>query len=53
LNSIENHRGPKITLAPAGRSASVFKDIKDLLKNNTIISDDVIDTLISEYVWNY
>ncbi len=30
-----------------------IKDIKDLLKNNTIISDDVIDTLISEYVWNY
>jgi hypothetical protein len=28
-------------------------DIKDLLKDNTVISDDIIDNLISDYLWNY
>jgi ABC-2 type transport system permease protein len=37
LSNLEGHRGPKITLAPAGRSASVFKDVKDLLKARELL----------------
>lgn len=37
MKSIENNRSPKITLAPAGRSASVFKDVRDLLKARELL----------------
>jgi len=37
LANLDNKRGPKITLAPAGRAASVFKDAKDILKSRELL----------------
>jgi ABC-2 type transport system permease protein len=37
LNNTKAQIGPKVILAPAGRSASVFKDVKDLLKSRELL----------------
>jgi ABC-2 type transport system permease protein len=53
LSNIDGQRGPKITLAPAGRSASVFKDIKDLLKARELLFALLNRELAGKYKGSY
>jgi ABC-2 type transport system permease protein len=53
LSNLEGHRGPKITLAPAGRSASVFKDVKDLLKARELLFALLNRELAGKYKGSY
>jgi len=53
LSKIDGQRGPKITLAPAGRSASVFKDIKDLLKARELLFALLNRELAGKYKGSY
>lgn len=53
MSKIDGQRGPKITLAPAGRSASVFKDIKDLLKARELLFALLNRELAGKYKGSY